>query len=324
MVRDDPAACNSPPVPEGVECDDPPSDALVVFADGDIFNGPVRTGLDHVLVCGSPTFHKPVELSLPVGSDTTNEGDPDTNDGLVRSAAPECANNPNWRTQAKGDRIVAGGTLRIPGVKTDGNFDATLDTAKVDTLPCCTFGPDPVAPGIYYNNDPEGVILNEFTVNTGSITVYAKGDITVRGDITVSGNNPAKGPNIVALISETGNILLDPGNASNSNPACLGIAHSLTLNSVALLTPQGDVFAPGWHIDVCGPADSAPSCASTAPKIIIKGSIAAQRLGLYGQIQPNGTPLSGWCKDFEYPENFWQARPPWWPEFDPKEWRPLR
>ena len=83
--------------------------ARIVFADGDTFDGPVRTGLNRVLICGSPIFHKPVEVSLPEGTDTTNET------GIVVQA-PGCTSLslPNWQGQRSGERVVAGRQPRSP------------------------------------------------------------------------------------------------------------------------------------------------------------------------------------------------------------------
>ena len=45
-----------------------------------------------------------------------------------------------------------------------------------------------------------------------------------------------------------------------------------------------------------------------------------KHLGLYGQIGP---PQTGWIKNFTYPPDFWQARPPWWPGLTGNEWAPV-
>ena len=162
-----------------------------------------------------------------------------------------------------------------------------------------------------------------FTVSTGSVTVYATGNITIRGDIEATGTNSAGGPNVVALISETGDIIIDPGDASTA--VCLiGSSHSLNLSNVAVLAPAGAMFAPAWHKSTCaGHPDSI---------LRFKGSLAAHHLGIYGQLAEDGTHLSGWKKEFTYPpddpstlnvdESFWLARPPWWPDYSGNEWAP--
>ena len=304
--------------------------AEIVFADGDTFNGPVRTSLTHVLFCGSPTFKKPVEVSLPKATDTSNENDPDgdptTDDSLIRSATL-CASRsfPNWWTQVPGERIVAGGTdsLLISGVNSDGTFNG-LNVNSTNNQPCC---PSRAAqPGVYAATG--NVILDAFTVSTGSVTVYATGDITIRGNVEAIGVNSAGGPNVVALISETGDIIIDPNDASTTALCLTGNSHSLNLTNVAVLAPNGALFAPAWHKETC----TTPPAAD--PILRFEGSLAAKHLGVYGQLADDGSHISGWTKKFCYPDGrracdnlsdptapaFWLARPPWWPDFNGNEW----
>ena len=174
-----------------------------------------------------------------------------------------------------------------------------------------------ILPGDIILSDDE-LTIDQLVVE-GSVTVYSEGDIIVCGDIEATGTNPAGGPNVIALIT-AGDVILDP---SGLTPlACaddtlleLNTSHNLTLTNVAVLAPDGAVYARRWHL---------PHASAGGPTLTIEGSIAAEHLGLYGiPDQATGTITSGWAKTFIYPTDFWQARPPWWPDFTGNEWAPV-
>ena len=112
-------------------------------------------------------------------------------------------------------------------------------------------------------------------------------------------------------------MVLDP--SDSTPPGCAddtltegNSRHSLTLTNVAILAPEGAVYARRWHL---------PHAAAGGPILTIEGSVAAKHLGLYGIPDPaTGDMTNGWSKHFTYPTDFWRARPPWWPDFTGNEW----
>ena len=119
-----------------------------------------------------------------------------------------------------------------------------------------------------------------------------------------------------------------PPTCNNGTLTALTAAQNLTLTNVAVLAPNGAVYARRWHLPCNGPC----------PAFTLEGSIAAKHLGLYGIPDPSsGDVTHGWSKTFTYPtddptddlattdtinEAFWRARPPWWPGFTSSEWAP--
>ena len=300
--------------------------AVVVFTTADALRGPVRTELATVMHCGSPTFAR-VETAAP----------PPIPAAMPFVLAPGCAGIALWDpphpTPADPAALIAderlvyagSGGLRLPGTDSSGALAATPPAATitqcttVDSHPtlaptfpavnpaCDALGDgDVVAP-------PAGV--NDVTMHrlevAGSVAIYAPGDIIIAGDIAATG--PAGGPHVVTLIAG-GNIRIEPDSAAGS--ACLDPTHSITLSRVAVLAPAGAMFAPRWSAAHC--------TAGTSPNLTIEGSIAAKYLGVYGVPDPaSGGTTGGWTKQFDYPSDFWLARPAWWPGFPDDEWLPV-
>ncbi len=294
----------------------------VVFGTGDTLTGPLRTGLDKVLYCGEPTFdlvEVGVDQPMPLRSPIENVG------------AGLCQGEPSWAGRSLGlpppdtqdlldeGRVVFGGDLSrvLPAAPPRWDHEcATVDFggAAVNLL-CQNIGDgDVIVP-------PAGVddiVIDELRLDgvrpasvTGSVTVYAPGNITIRGDVTAGGANPAGGPNVVALIAG-GDIRIAPSSADGA--ACLNATiHGVSLTNVAILA-GGAVYAPQWSL---------PPCATLAPELEIVGSVSAHYLGVYGapDLATGGT-AAGWSKQFSYPANFWLARPAWWPGFSESEWEP--
>ena len=314
--------------PRPVERNDLLTNSLteIVFTGEDDFNGPVRTSLDHVVICGDPDFHKHIELGLPVGTDTTNEEDPDsdpaTNDGLIRPPTGSgCTNSPKWHGQPTGQRVEAGGALKLPPITPEGR-DPTLECDEVNySYVSGVVGGSCKTPSRALRNDDvivpdsgSNITIKELVVK-GSVTVFAEGDITVCGDIQADTPPDAISPSVIALIAN-GNIVLDRGDPALG---CGGDTltgplsdpqHNLNLINVAVLAPKGAIYARNWHL----------ACNGSCPKLTITGSIAAKHLGLYGIPDDSGIIKAGWSKQFSYPSGFWMARPPWWPGFEGKEW----
>ena len=81
----DDTACETPPIPPGTVCDDPPETQLrglrVVFTSADTLNGPLRySGGGEVRYCGTPTFKLIESMSSRRPS----------------RAAPDCPSRPSW------------------------------------------------------------------------------------------------------------------------------------------------------------------------------------------------------------------------------------
>ena len=312
--------------------------AVIVFTSADALSGPVRTELSAVLHCGSPTFDR-VEVAA-----TTP--DPPV---MPFTLPVGCAGIPLWDPAhpTPGDasaliadeRIVYAGSggLRLPGTDSSRTLAATPAAAQV-TQQCTaidshpTLPPTVVGPGVC-NTIVDGDVvappagIADLTVHRleiagtaavpgsaavrGSVTVYAPGDIVVAGDIAATG--PPGGPHVVALIAG-GDIRIEPDSATGAT--CLDPSHSITMNRVAVLAPTGAVFAPRWSAAHC--------VAGTSPNLTIVGSIAAQYLGVYGVPDPaSGGTIGGWTKQYDYPPDFWLARPVWWPGFVDDEWVPV-
>ena len=327
-------------------------DTTVVFISEDTLNGPIRTTLTQVLYCGSPTFYR-VEVSgdePAIPSDTLVE-------------VPGCPRNPLWLD--KNGRIISppptpsdlindgaliyGGDLALPAVDTSSySADLLCDVVDFDFRFPLLNCQEVISDGYLIGPDSGSDITIHELVLDGSATVYASGDIIICGDIEARGTNSAGGPNVIALITE-GDVIIDPNGqtvagcgiapgallsgrpafwATTPTPDCTddGVDnHDLLLCNVAILAPEGAVYARNWHL---------PPSPTGGPTLTIEGSIAAKHLGLYGTSDPaTGTALTGWAKNFTYPtddlntddvcEGFWCARPPWWPGYDGNEWEPV-
>ena len=336
-LPDDLAACDDPNIPpDPVLCDDLDPATVIVFTGDDTLNGPLRTTLTEVLHCGSPTFNR-VEVGGNAPSPPTS---PLIDVGCSRSPQWNPAVTlPNIETLISEGRVVYGGDLDLPPLAA-----FSLPSDEVCALDRIHYThhrgtSDPTAVGLRAGNCPgeagqathavidgdiiqaqtNDIIIIEHLILEGSVTIYAEGDIIVCGDIETRGTNPAGGPNVIALITE-GDVILDPNGLTP--PACgddtlleLHTSHNLTLTNVAVLAPDGAVYARRWHL---------PHASTGGPTLTIEGSIAAKYLGLYAiPDQTTGTITSGWAKTFTYPADFWQARPPWWPGQDGSEWAPV-
>ena len=224
----------------------------------------------------------------------------------------------SFRAALTSSYALNGDTVKITSTKNPFGFGLRPFQGWVGTPPL-TWGfsntkllqPDSpdhaILPGDIIRSDDE-LTIDQLVVE-GSVTIYAEGDIIICGDIETRGTNPAGGPNVVALIAE-GDVILDPSGDTTgqypcwddlpSAPAELNTSHNLTLTNVAVLAPEGAVYARRWHL---------PHAATGGPTLTIEGSIAAKHLGLYGiPDQTTGTITSGWAKTFTYPTDFSSLR----------------
>lgn len=329
----------------------------VVFTSADTLNGPLRySGNDKVLYCGSPKF-KLIESKSPLRP--------------IRAGAG-CLSQPSWLDDSTtpptliqwpisdtdpldADRfVVQGDVLTLPTISAPSgcplttvnynhNIHTTAKSLRVSGSHDCPGEPTQnVIPHAIIDGDiisSTGSVTIERLIVDGSVTVYAEGDIIVCGEIRATGHNPAGGPNVIALITRLGDVVLDPSGQPIPAPACgadlttsltrVSTNHDLSLINVAVLARQGAIYARNWYL----------FCTGICPTFEIQGSIAANHLGLYGIPDPiSGGVTRGWSKDFTYPtdrsttpnvdESFWLARPPWWPGFkdgnnDGSEWEPV-
>ena len=344
-VPDDPRCVTDPTYTE-TTCDGYNSTTVIVFSGEDTLKGPVRTTLKEVLYCGDPDFYR-VEVSGEEPSPPTSP--------LVSVSPTTCPTvGPQWIDKdgnsiiphpqlsdlLTSGALVYGGDLSLPTLETPPtakactlsqvNYSIDLDRTATDLRITNREDTNDTndCPGEPGSTDPHAILDGDLIVSpasitikrlemVGSATIHAEGDIIICGDIETKGHNPAGGLNVIALITE-GDVILDPSGLTP--PACgddtiseLSILHNLKLTNIAVLAPDGAVYARRWHL---------PHAAAGGPGLTIEGSIAAAHLGLYGiPDAATGTITAGWIKNFTYPTDFWRARPPWWPEFSPKEWR---
>ena len=310
LVPDDPR-CATDPTYTGV-CDGYDQATLIVFTDEDTLNGPLRySGDGPVLYCGSPDFRR---------IEAKNNTRPEAVAGCASSITPDWepldgAPAPAWGTGLNDpSRFTHKGDLSLPALSTppSGTTSNSVDYHHRHAGPGATISDGDIIVGDIAVSD--GDVTIERLCIDGSATIYSERDIIVRGDIKASGSNDADGPNVIALIAK-GDVILAPSAAVP--PECDSPADTnLTLTNVAILAPNGAVYASEWH----------QSCAP-CPQFILEGSIAANHLGLYGIPDPSsGGVTNGWSKHFTYPTNFWRARPPWWPGHDSypiPEWQPV-
>ena len=341
-LPDDSAVCNDPNIaPDPLQCDDLDPATVIVFTAADTLNGPLRySGNGPVLYCGDPTFKR-----IEANTDTPPESVPGCPSVPTPRWEPVAGVAPAWTVGLSDpERFTFRGDLSLPSLAdppqegdervcplervnhhkshntTAGNLRDNNMNDGNDTNDCPGEPGSPdhaILPGDIIFSDDE-LTIDQLVVE-GSVTVYSEGDIIVCGDIEATGTNPAGGPNVIALIT-AGDVILDPSGLTP--PACaddtlleLNTSHNLTLTNVAVLAPDGAVYARRWHL---------PHAATGGPTLTIEGSIAAKHLGLYGiPDQATGTITSGWAKTFTYPTDFWQARPPSWPGLDGSEWAPV-
>ena len=294
-------------LPDGSDLDsDPdllPVGLKVVFADGDIFNGPVRySGAGTVQYClenasDSIRFER---LEVKEAQQPENLCPPSLSPQWCTDDA--CNSFAAWDDPAHAARLEVGkgDDLEFPQWRASEEPAVFSSCDVIDTallLGVCGQG---IADGdiISYSGD---ITINNLALTDKSITVFTDGDIIVTGDIETNPNetNAAGGPHVIALIGQ--NIILEPSTHTG-----------VTFTNVALLARDGAVFARLWH----QPCPALGGC----PTFTLEGSAAMKHLGLYGQIGP---PQTGWIKNFTYPTDFWQARPPWWPGLDGSEWAPV-
>ena len=333
--------------------------AKVVFTGSDRLNGSLRySGPGPVLHCGSPHFERIETRSTapPQPAAETCTGVPrwvDDNNSQTLWGL----NDPNRNLPADAPRWVPlPDELDLPAADIPASgcrlatidYDHTIDTAARDARRAAA---DPDCPQPHRDDQPEGqppqqghaiihgdiitspgtITIRSLTVD-GSVTIAAAGDIIVCGDIAATGPNPAGGPNVVALITR-GHVVIAPGAANGpcedpQNPPVTvsAASHSVTLTNVAVLAPNGGIYARRWYL---------PCSSEGCPTLTINGSVAAKHLGLYGIPDPDaGGADHGWIKQFTYPEDnpntpntdesFWLARPPHWPNLPVGEWTRLR
>ena len=325
----DPADCLTSTPIDPTLCDGPTG---IVFTSEDTLNGPLRTTQREVLYCGEPTFYR-VEVS---GNEPAVPSSP------LQAADTSCPTDPQWLNEdgniitpspalpdlLNNGALIYGGNLDLPDLDASGYSETLL--CDVVNHPSAVvsdcFAPDDLVNPVNIGN---GAIISARTgrditihelVLDGSATVYAAGDIIICGDIEARGTNLAGGPNVIALVTE-GDVILDPSGqpslcGQDVIPALteLSASHDISLTNVAVLAPEGAIYARNWHL----PHAPAPA---VGPTLTIEGSIAAKHLGLYGEPDPaTGTVIAGWAKNFTYPNDFWLARPPWWPGYDGNEW----
>lgn len=267
-------------------------DTDVVFADGDIFNGPVRfsgSGLLKYCLQGTDTlwFRR---LETRTANNDQNLCDPVQQpnwcDDPCNSPLPE-----PWTPNSR--RVVRNDDPRLPTWEVPNTGDRTDLTCD----PCGTFDFDDPDEDVFYSANDINLSTVDFPISGRSISIISAGAIHVTGNVKTTGFNATGGPHVIALIAQD-DIILDhaPGTP-------------ITLSGVALLAHNGGVFAHNWY----------QTCGGNCPHFSLEGSAAMHHLGLYGQIGP---PQTGWEKDFTYPPDFWRARPPWWPDFTGNEWEP--
>ncbi|WP_419927261.1 PPC domain-containing protein [Candidatus Poriferisocius sp.] len=127
--------------------------------------------------------------------------------------------------------------------------------------------------------------------------------------------------------------------------ADLPAALRLEMRNVAVFAPFGGLYAadhdtPVGNCALPSPLRSYPATSGEAeefttavdympcsePVLRISGSLITQYRMLVGEQLPSGTGtrhLGGFIKDFTYPEGFWLAVPPWWPQSRGEFWYPL-
>ena len=309
--REDPSGCFASPPPESPPdpalCDGLDPTSLVVFADGDVFNGPVRYSgsgpIQYCLTAGSLEF-KRVETKDEVPEPPPPHTDPQCNPTLLPSW---CTNNdcskPDPWNQGRSTRLEdgKGDILELPKWGGDSPPAATVVSCSDSNLRCTKTDFDYPDKDVFYSTDDiylsDIVFGSSVTPEDGkSISIVSRGSIYINGDIETYGTNKAGGPNVVALIAKN-DIVLDHAHTNGL----------VQFKNVAVLALEGGIYAKEFET----------ACVIPCPKFTLEGSIASKHLGLYGKVDPP----AGWIKSFTYPENFWRARPPWWPKFSPKEWR---
>ena len=240
---EDPADCLTPTPADASRCDGP---RIVVFANGDTFNGPVRyNGPGTVQYCRATTTEHIRFRRL----ETRDAGQPEN----LCSALP--AMTPEWCTD---------NTCTISGPWNDPVHTTRLEDGKGDDLkfpdwqPADVPTPDATCPvidtTILSGGCGQGIDDGYLISNTGdieitnlrlldkSISVFASGgNIRVTADtISTDGSHAAGGPHVIALIAD-GDIILDP--SSGHAP--------ITFMNVAILAPRGGCLrsrlAPAMH-----------------------------------------------------------------------------
>ena len=122
---------------------------------------------------------------------------------------------------------------------------------------------------------------------------------------------------------------------------------TLAMHNVAVFAPRGGLYAEDYNLSPgnCAtppPPMQSPSVAGEAeaftqveregfvpcslPTLAISGSVISKHRMLVGLQLPTtsgNAHYGGFVKDFTYPEDFWRAVPPWWPESAGDYWRPL-
>ena len=332
-VPNDPTVCNVNP--NDPACDDLDPTTVIVFTSEDTLNGPLRySGDGPVLYCGSPTFRR-----IEAKNDTPPEAVAGCNSGTTPDwEALGTVSAPTWSSGLDDvDRFTHEGELELPPLPplsstractlTRVNYHVNHEKAgaQLQREANGDCPPEPVPPMHQAIRDGD-LITSDSTLTidrlvlNGSVTIYAKDDIIICGNVEAK-DSPSGGTNVIALITE-GDVVLDPRGpdthaCSSVIPSALDVSHDLSLINVAVLAPKGAIYAQNWHLGHAPPP-------AEGPTLTIEGSIAAKHLGLYGIPDPaTGTVTAGWNKEFTYPDNFWLARPSWWPGFSGSEWEPV-
>ena len=331
------------------------ADEQIAFVTGDVFDGPVRLNTHQIVYCGVPTFTQ----QPPTPPWNPSIVDPLGRGGFVLH--PDCTISPPPPPPNGGDvereddpLSVEAGDCAAPVLPVDpapdGNGWADRDYILETDGTVSLTHPDPITGEATENlrHKAGHVVIHDsrvpsFDVHTQDaresaaaltvhgtlaagqyVTVVATGDIVVSGDL-VTPDNPSGETGLISLISQCGDVRLQPDLAgSTCLDSTLHPTHNITLQNVAVLTPNGSMWMPDWET---------PRCATPAgiPTFTFDGSVSSGYMGLHGEFDPSGDPLSGWSKVFTYPEDdpntpndesFWLRRPLWWPQMSGGEWLP--
>lgn len=322
--------------------------AQQAFVTGDVFNGPIRLNASSLLHCGdpAPSFTRVALLAAdPSDPDGFKPIDPDC-DLSQRRTPSGVVDRENARLSVIGSNCVADDVLPVIATP-DGNGwadrDYPLDTDATVSLT----HPDPNTGEATENlsSKADHVVVHDSRVpsfdesmqepreSAAAITVqgtlqHAEQSVVVvaTGDIIVSGDLMAPDDGLIALISQCGDVLIQPDlSGATCLDSTLHATHSITLKNVAVLAPNGSMWMPDWET---------PRCASGGiPTFTFEGSVSSGYMGLHGEAGNQGVPTTGWSKVFTYPtddtatpnvdESFWLRRPLWWPRMSDGEWLPL-
>lgn len=282
------------------------------FVAGDEFRGPVHTNDTEILACNA-VFHGGIAVGL-------EHADPDSGRLVTAEGCEAQADPPDQPEPVNGGRLdidsldTARDTASEQSTLHTGDLRLDLADIRSAATPDATSLPDDQTSVVVF---ADGDVWVRGTPPPGmNVAVVSGGDLTLAGNV----NNGAQPAEIVVLAAEN-NVIVPPMRNDETR----------VLNNVGLIARTGAFYyAPDFDpdgVDGDGRALTTtlpswwPRCdASGCPEITLTGALWSAHRGLVGLHSITGDTLQGARWRHEFPFDWPQRDPAWWPGLSGEQW----